>query len=116
MPSSTFPRCLRLSDKQAISLLFQNGSFFRLGCFSAKCRLTQHPHSRFLITASKASGNSPQRNRFKRLIREAIRLNQHRLQQSYDICVFIKKKPTFALTLHFVERQILWLFDKLNAF
>ena len=114
--SSTFPRCARLANEQDIRWLFENGSFFRLGAFSAKCRLNQQPHSRFLITASQASGNAPQRNRFKRLIREVIRFNQHRLQASYDICFFIKKKPKSVPTFQTLEQQIQWLFDKLNGF
>ena len=47
--------------------------------------------TRLGITATKEVGNSAQRNRIKRLIREFYRLNKAHFPQGYDIVITAKK-------------------------
>lgn len=46
-----------------------------------------HNFTRLGITASKKYGKSHERNRFKRLVREAFRLNYQELKKSLDIVI-----------------------------
>lgn len=49
------------------------------------------PLSRLGITASTHYGSSPERNRFKRLVREAFRLNRASLPQELELNVIPRK-------------------------
>lgn len=44
-------------------------------------------HTRLGITITRKFGNSPERNRFKRIVREAFRLCRHQLPPSLDLVV-----------------------------
>ncbi len=48
------------------------------------------------ITASTHYGNSPERNRFKRLVREAFRTGRHRLPVNLDLNVLPRQKAKEA--------------------
>lgn len=55
------------------------------------------PVSRLGITASTHYGSSPERNRFKRLVREAFRLNQAFLPNKLEINVIPRKLAKQAI-------------------
>lgn len=67
-------------------------------------------HPRLGITVTKKCGKSVARNRWKRLIREAFRLNKHRIP-SWDIVVTVKRgyKPP---KLKDVEEDLLEIVEK----
>jgi ribonuclease P protein component len=55
--------------------------------------------TRLGITASSHYGDAPERNRFKRLVREAFRLNRYRLPSGIDLNIVprqLAKTATFA--------------------
>jgi len=52
---------------------------------------SRNPAIRLGITASRHYGIAVERNRFKRIVREAFRLSQHQLQTGLDINV--KPRP-----------------------
>ena len=63
------------------------------------------------ITASKKVGKSVQRNRVKRLIREAFRQLRPRLKTGYDIVV-VGRSPACQLTCHETRNRLCDLFRK----
>lgn len=62
---------------------------------SSKCRVG--------FAAGKRLGSAPKRNRAKRLLREAFRLNQHRLKSGFDL-IFIARAPLIGLDYDSVSR------------
>jgi len=66
------------------------------------------PHSRFGFAASKRVGNAVARNRAKRLLREAVRLNQTGIKAGSDM-VLIARKRTSQANLHQVAPALLQL-------
>lgn len=53
-------------------------------------------HNRMGITTSKKIGNAVQRNRAKRVIREAYRLLEPELPMGYDYVLVARKKTVFS--------------------
>jgi len=54
------------------------------------------PRLRFGITASRKYGDSPERNRFKRIVREAFRLSHHLLPQDLELNIVPRQKAKEA--------------------
>jgi ribonuclease P protein component len=63
---------------------------------------------RFGITASGRYGNSPERNRFKRLVREAFRTAKHLLPPSLELHIIPRQKAKEAKMMD-IQKEILSL-------
>lgn len=63
---------------------------------------------RFGITASKKYGNSPERNRFKRLVREAFRTARHILPQDVELN-FIPRHLAKTAMMGDIQKELLRL-------
>ena len=103
-----FLKRYRLAEKAAIQELFQTGTFKRFGQFKFKY-LTQNATSfRLVISISKRVGNSPARNRLKRLIREAVRLKGNLDEAPMTLAIFInhplKTGPTLGEVQSLLEQ------------
>ena len=70
---------------------------------------TQLKQTRLGITVSKKVGKSVQRNRVKRLIREAFRVLKHKLLPHYDIVV-VGRTAACGLTMQEVRDSLQQLF------
>ena len=99
-----------------IGLVFKTGRYHGLGTLQAKTLLRNDGGpSRFMISIRKSVGSAPVRNRIRRVVREAIRLNQHQLRGSFDVCLFLTRPPELPLRLAKITPEILRLFSRLNA-
>jgi ribonuclease P protein component len=110
-----YPRQVRLSGRAAIDAAYRRGRYYRLGILHAKALPTELATARYLISVKKAIGNSVERNRIKRLVREAIRRHRRQLGRSLDVCLFLTARPDHAPTLAEIDAEIVTLFQRLEA-
>ena len=109
-----FPKSARLSSRNVIGRVFSQGRFIRLGLLNAKVLPGPGPQSRFMISVRRRAAHAPNRARIKRLVRESLRLNRHRIVGAWDICLFLGPQPIFPLHFSTMEQEILTLVRKLN--
>jgi ribonuclease P protein component len=80
-----FPRRLRMARRADFNRAMHQGVHgvdARLTMWLSANGLT---HPRLGLVVGRKHGNAPQRNRIKRLLREAFRLAQHKLPAGYDV-------------------------------
>ncbi len=110
-----FPRGLRIRRSADYRRHRRRSRTFRTAHFLiawASCP-AHREHGRVGLTVSKKVGNSPQRSRVKRLLREWYRLNRHSFRDSWDL-VIIARPGAATLKLQDVERELGQLRDWLN--
>jgi ribonuclease P protein component len=88
-----YPKQIRLCAKKDIERVFRHGRYRRLGWLHVRFLSTDRPDSRFLVSIKRKIGEAYRRNRIRRLVREAIRLNRASLRASYDVCFFMTACP-----------------------
>ena len=108
-----FPKSIRLRKQADIDPVFRQGRYHRMGWLQAKTRPNGLDAPRFMISVSRRAGCAPARNRIKRVVREAIRLNRNRLGTPHDICLFVTIQPRQDVRLAEVERELCRLFVRL---
>jgi ribonuclease P protein component len=99
MPSSvpraglTFPKSKRVRDRKEFQRIQGRGIRLATPHFLVMALRQQGPRrsARLGITASKKSGESVQRSRIKRLIREAFRLHQSEFPDGWDFVVIARE-------------------------
>jgi len=86
-----FPRSSRLKSPSVIRQVFRDGSQIRGGEYAVHWRTTAAPESgtrtRLAFVVSKRLGKAHVRNRIKRRLREAARLNQAHWPSGADIVI-----------------------------
>ena len=112
-PRPGFPPAARL--RRAGEFLAVRRRGLRLSAFPLKARalVSAGSQSRLGMAIGRKVGGAVRRNRIKRLIREAFRLNQHRFPDGFDVIVVPRK--TARLTLDSVSRSLCSLMARAAA-
>lgn len=100
------PATFRLSRKEVFARIFQKGSYAALGEIAIKWMDTTSPtvHVGF-IASKKTFSKAHERNKAKRIAREALRPYVFQLRPGFDMIVLYRYKPK-ALDFHAVQRSI----------
>ena len=100
----------RLKKRNEIRNVFENGK--RFGCSGAKLIVLKNnlPNNRICFTFSRGFGSAVQRNRARRLGREAYRLLQGRLSRGHDLILLVYPESGTALSVRI--QQLEFLFHK----
>lgn len=101
-----FPKANRLLKRHEFKRVSREGKRLigRYLCIDCK----KAPLSRLGITASTHYGSSPERNRFKRLVREAFRLNKSYLPHDLELNIIPRKFAKQAMLID-IEEELLRL-------
>jgi len=86
-----FPKSARLVSSKDFDRVFQNGIVASDGVLVIHGCLSELDWTRIGLSISKRVGNSPIRNRWKRLIREAFRKQKFDLPKNLDLVIRPKR-------------------------
>jgi ribonuclease P protein component len=79
----------RLKKREAIRAVFNQGKV--VGCSGAKLFRAENglSHNRIAVTFARKFGNAVERNRARRISREAYRFLRNRLKNGYDLVLLV---------------------------
>ncbi len=98
-----FTKVEHLTRKKEFERVFNEGRVFKNNEVVLYIIPNELQHSRLGLVVSKKVGNAPRRNRAKRLLREAYRLNKHLLKTHVDIIAIPRHPFSSDLKLSDVE-------------
>ncbi len=112
-----FSKKERLQKRKEFQHVFDNGERYGNDQLKIYALSNGDSVSRLGLVVGRKFGNAPRRNRFKRILREAYRLNKGLLSNGVDIVV-IPRPGLKELTLMAVEEKfkiiLMQINDKLN--
>lgn len=111
-PNQRFPKSVRLRSRREFDRVYQQGISRRSGPLIMHAFPNDLPHSRLGLSVSRRVGNAVRRNRQRRLLREAFRLDRHQLPGGYDVVVTVQ--PHEPLELVEYRRRLATLFGELD--
>lgn len=105
MERFTFPQRLRLKTPAEFKRVFDRKKSVADGVLVVYAAENGLPHCRLGLSVSRKVGNAVVRNRWKRVCREAFRLNQHTLPSGLDF-ILIPRSSTTEPTKQRVEESL----------
>ncbi len=108
---SNLPKEARLSNKRQFDAVFKDGRVFTCDELTVRIRPNDAGRSRLGLLVGRRHGNAARRNRMKRLLREAFRLNRRRLTEPCDV-VIVPRSGWRRLELKEIEAVLAGLFDE----
>lgn len=86
----TFPDALKMKTPEEFKRVYDRKKSASDGTIIVYACENHFAHSRLGVSVSKKVGNAVERNRWKRIFREAFRLTQHELPQGIDLILIPK--------------------------
>jgi ribonuclease P protein component len=111
-PNQRFPKTLRLRDRGEFDRVYQQGISRRSGPLVMHALPNDLPHARLGLSTSRRVGNAVRRNRIRRLLREAYRLDRHQLPAGYDVVITVR--PHEPLELSEYRRRVCTMLGELD--
>lgn len=103
-PGHSFPRSLRLAHDNEFKAVYGAKMKKSEGPLVVYSRPNGRPHYRLGLSVGRRVGTAPQRNRLKRLVREAFRLSRHGwpvgAEGAYDLIVSVREHHAATLEEH----------------
>jgi ribonuclease P protein component len=93
----THPKANRLGGRGTFKAILDHNLRAWRGPVGMAIKPCEAPQSRLGISIGRRVGNAVQRNRIKRLLREAFRLMQHDWPSSHDVVILVKPHEPLAL-------------------
>jgi len=107
--SEKFPKTDRILKRDVFRRVYEQGRKIQFKYFTAFLLLKQSGPARIGITATKKFGNSVERNRARRLVREAFRKNKWLVPNGVDIVINVKRSMADAVYRDFEIEFITFL-------
>ncbi|MFH0944366.1 MAG: ribonuclease P protein component [Planctomycetota bacterium] len=101
-----FPRLLRVTRPQDFDRVFQTGSRAASRELLVVACGNELEYSRFGVSTGRKFGSSPRRNRARRLLREAFRLNRADFPVGFDF-IAVPRAPAFPDSLEAAAERLL---------
>ena len=89
--SKKFPKTDRILKRDVFRRVYEEGRKVQFKHFTAFVLTNQSGGARIGITATRKTGNSVERNRARRLVREAFRKNKWLVPHGVDIVINVKR-------------------------
>lgn len=103
-----------LKENRDFRRLYSRGRSAAADCLAVYAMRNRYGAGRLGITAGVKLGHAVQRNRVKRLIREAYRLHKHELRPNTDLVIVARHRAVGA-SYQQVERAYLKCLDQLGV-
>lgn len=108
-----FSKKERLRKRKEFQQVFDKGKSYGNDQLKIYALSNGNTVSRLGLVVGRKFGNSPRRNRFKRILREAYRLNKSLLSNGADIVV-IPRPGLTELTLNAIEEKFKIILTQIN--
>lgn len=99
----------KIKSQERFKSLFRNSAQRQSASLALRFRIGQVPCRKLGVVVSKKYGKAHERNRFKRVVREAFRLIQTELPEKIELCVSPKGKYAPLKTSQIIEEFLLAL-------
>ncbi|HHT9119512.1 MAG TPA: ribonuclease P protein component [Candidatus Hypogeohydataceae bacterium YC41] len=112
MPEKSFSKEERLRKRREFDRVFQGGKVFKGAIFNAYALGNSLGHPRIGIVVGRKFGGAVQRNRIKRLLREAYRLNKNLIGAGLDIVLL--PRPGHEANFKLLEKEFKNLIERIK--